>query len=173
MTTVSQRPQSETAVDQKQQAVVEYDDTNKNAVGFRRHITLTGAIGIIVGNVIGSGIFISTKGVYENIGSVGGCLVVWGSMGIYALMQALCYAELGAVMPCAGGDYAYVYYILGVLPAFLCVWVQLVLAATATNGVIAQTAGIYLMQPLGRQCIYSLQSCIAILIIGTSLLDYA
>ena len=59
----------------------------------------------ILGNVIGAGIFTSPKGVLEKINSVGGTLIVWLFAGIYALCQALCYAELGAVIPQAGSLY--------------------------------------------------------------------
>lgn len=154
------RTQSETALYQKKKEV--------GGVRLKRHITLLDCVGIIVGNVIGSGIFISPKGVLQNIGSVGGCLVVWTAMGVYALLQAMCYAELGAVIPRAGGDYAYVFYILGKIPAFLCVWVQIVLAASSANGLIGQTAGIYITQPLGLQCEYSLVIMMALLIICKS-----
>ena len=76
------RTQSETVVYHKKRA-----DEEDGKVGLKRHITLLDCVGIIVGNVIGSGIFISPKGVYENVGSVGACLVVWGVMGLYALLQ--------------------------------------------------------------------------------------
>ena len=53
----------------------------------RRHITLFDAVAIMVGNVIGSGIFLSPSGVTRNIGSVGGSLAVWAVMGLYNLVQ--------------------------------------------------------------------------------------
>lgn len=137
-----------------------------DAVRLKRHITLPYAVAIIVGNVIGSGIFLSPKGVTANIGSVGGSLIIWGVTGVYNLAQALCYAELGCVIPRSGGDYAYLYYTLGPLAAFMCAWIHVVIIASSSCAVIARTAALYLIQPLGLQCYTGLITLIAVLVIG-------
>lgn len=72
------------------------------------------------GNIIGSGIFISPKGVLEHSGSVGLALVVWVLGGGIAALGSLCYAELGVTIPKSGGDYSYVTEIFGGLVG----WVQ-------------------------------------------------
>lgn len=67
------------------------------------------------GNIIGSGIFVSPRGVLENASSVGVAIFVWASTGIITAIGALCYAELGVTIPKSGGDYSYVKEIFGEL----------------------------------------------------------
>ncbi len=116
-------------------------------------------------NVIGSGIFLSPVGVLQNMGSVGSTLVMWAVMGIFCLVQALCYTELASVIPKTGGDYTYIHQILGELPAFVAVWGQIFLVVATSNAAIALTASVYLWQPFGIDCNGSIVSCTAIVII--------
>lgn len=114
-------------------------------------ISLVQAIGIIISNVIGSGIFITSRGVTEYMGSVGASLIMWAAVGIYVLLQAWCYAELACLMPISGGDYAYSYAVLGPLPAFLVAWIHVILIAPSASGAISQTAGLYLAKVAGQE----------------------
>lgn len=66
-----------------------------------------------LGNIIGSGIFVSPKGVLENASSVGMAIFVWLGTGVVTAIGALCYAELGVTIPRSGGDYSYVKEIFG------------------------------------------------------------
>lgn len=66
-------------------------------VGLKRGIGLMGAVNIIIGVMIGSGIFVSPTNALKYSGSIGFCLVVWGVCGVISLLGALCFAELGTV----------------------------------------------------------------------------
>uniref|UniRef100_A0A672QH94 Uncharacterized protein n=1 Tax=Sinocyclocheilus grahami TaxID=75366 RepID=A0A672QH94_SINGR len=87
-------------------------------VTLKKEIGLLSACAIIIGNIIGSGIFISPKGVLEHSGSVGLALVVWVLGGGIAALGSLCYAELGVTIPKSGGDYSYVTEIFGGLMGY-------------------------------------------------------
>ena len=54
--------------------------------------------------------------------------------GVYNLCQALCYAELGTVIPRAGGDYAYLYEILGPVFGFMTAWIHIVIIGACVDG---------------------------------------
>ncbi len=86
-------------------------------------------------------------------------------MGLFSLVQALCYAELASVIPKTGGDYTYIYLILGELPAFVTAWGQIFMVMTTSNAAIALTASVYLWQPFGLDCQNSIVTCTAIVII--------
>lgn len=90
--------------------------------GLQRELRLGGSVAMIVGIVIGSGIFLGVNRVAAGSGSVGLMLLVWVLAGLLTLMGALCYAELGTMMPKAGGEYVFLRKGMGALPAFLSGW---------------------------------------------------
>uniref|UniRef100_A0A087X2M2 Solute carrier family 7 member 10 n=1 Tax=Poecilia formosa TaxID=48698 RepID=A0A087X2M2_POEFO len=104
------------------------------------------------GNIIGSGIFISPKGVLEHSGSVGLALVVWTLGGCVAALGSMCYAELGVTIPKSGGDYSYVTEIFGGLTGFLLLWSAVLIMYPTTLAVIALTFSSYVLQPVFQNC---------------------
>lgn len=109
------------------------EKANGHSVGLRKELGLPSGIGIIVGIIIGSGIFVSPRGVLEETGSIGMALIVWVSCGLLSTIGALCYAELGTSIPRSGGDYTYINEAFGSLPSFLFLWVALLIIMVSTN----------------------------------------
>jgi len=136
-------------------AAAEAVNSGKEGVGgvrLKREVGLVGGVSIVTGVIIGSGIFVSPVGVVENVHSVGLSLVVWFWCGLSATLLALCFAEIGTTIPKSGGEYAYVRETFGPLPAFLILWMNLVLLTPATVAASACIFATYVLKPAFPTC---------------------
>ncbi|KAG7168870.1 Y+L amino acid transporter 2-like 5 [Homarus americanus] len=128
------------------------ESSTEENLQLKKELGLMDGVGIIVGIIIGSGIFVSPKGVVQFTGSVGMSLVVWGMSGLLSTVGALCYCELGTMIPRSGGDYAYIMEGFGSLPAFLYMWMALVIILPTSNTVMALTFANYIIKPAFDTC---------------------
>src|SRR6202140_807633 len=92
---------------------------------------------IVAGSMIGSGIFIVSADIARQVKSPGLLIIAWLVTGLMTMMAALCYAELAAAMPKAGGEYIFLRESFGSMWAFLYGWTMLLVIQTATIAAVA------------------------------------
>ena len=97
----------------------------------KRQLGLVTGIFVIIADMIGTGIFMTTGAILGMTKSAPLVLALWGIGGLTAVCGALCYAELASLWPEAGGEYVYLRNIYGRLPAFLTGWISLVVGFSA------------------------------------------
>ncbi len=105
---------------------------------------LFGATSVAAGTMIGTAIFVVPSMMLAEVGSPRRVLAVWAVAGVLSLFGALGYAELGAAMPQAGGEYVYLHRAFGPGAGFLYGWTQFIVAKTASIAAIATGFLLYL-----------------------------
>ena len=106
-------------------------------VGYDRRLGTFDATMVVVGAIIGGGIFLNPAIVAQRVGTAGAVLAAWALGGAIAVVGALSFAELGARLPRAGGGYVYLRDAFGPLPAFLYGWTQLLVINTGGVAAVA------------------------------------
>ena len=107
---------------------------------------------VIIGCIIGSGIFVSPGGVLKSVGSINLALVIWAASGIYSMIGAYCYAELGLLIRKAGGDYAYIHTTFGPFVAFIRLWAECLIVRPCMVTINALTFAKYTTKPFFPEC---------------------
>ncbi|KAI1883735.1 hypothetical protein AGOR_G00234610 [Albula goreensis] len=132
------------------------EDRNGSApqpkVQLKKKVTLLRGISMIIGTIIGAGIFISPKGILKHTGSVGMSLLVWCACGVLSLFGALSYAELGTSVKKSGGHYIYILEAFGPKIAFMMIWAELMAIRPAAAAVISLAFGRYILEPFFTPC---------------------
>ena len=117
----------------------------------RPTLSLTDAIAIVVGIIVGAGIFRTPALVAGNVDSVSTLVLAWVAGGLISLIGALCYAELASTYPDAGGDYHFLARAFGRRLSFLFAWGRLTVIQTGSIALLAFVLGDYAsaVLPLG------------------------
>ncbi|MBX7207452.1 MAG: amino acid permease [Verrucomicrobiaceae bacterium] len=97
-----------------------------------RGLGLRDATALVIGTIIGTGVFLKMAPMAQAVGSPWLALLAWIAAGLLSLAGALSYAELGALMPSAGGEYVYLRAAYGDLVAFLFGWMRILIGASGS-----------------------------------------
>ncbi len=130
---------------------------SENNLTLVRGLGLVAAISIIIGNVIGTGVFLKARVMTCNLGSPEYVLLAWVAAGLLSLAGALTYAELSAMKPEAGGEYIFLRDAYGRVSSFLYGWMQIFIAKTGSQAAVAVAFTIGLNDFLGgglKQTLY-------------------
>src|ERR1700760_1634109 len=103
----------------------------------KRDLGIWAAVSIVIGTVIGSGIFRVPQAMTQSAGSVQMVFAVWIVGGILTMAGALTYAELASMLPGAGGEYVYLTEAYGPIWGFLYGWTQMWVAKSGSIATLA------------------------------------
>lgn len=115
----------------------------QNTISYAHRLGLFDGTMLVIGGIIGAGIFLNPAVVAQRVPTPAIAVAVWALGGLVALAGAVCFAELGARKPLAGGGYVYARDAFGALPAFLYGWTQLLVINSGGIAAVAVTFGSY------------------------------
>ena len=149
---------------QKAKNLTDAEGPDPGKLALKREITPLSGIGFVVGQLIGSGIFITPSNILGYTGSFGLSIACWIIGAVVALAGALCYFELGLLVRKAGGEYAILLEaysfrkrnrwveMLGSLVSFLFTWTTVFVLRGASASIITLTCARYLTRPFFIGC---------------------
>jgi APA family basic amino acid/polyamine antiporter len=112
------------------------DTPSRPAPGLLRGLSGVDATALVIGNVIGTGIFLKAAVMAQELGSPTIVLAAWVAAGVLSLAGALTYAELGAMLPHAGGEYVYLREAYGEAAAYYFGWMRFVAGSTGSIAIL-------------------------------------
>jgi len=121
-------------------------------IKLKAEMTLMNGCTVIIGCIIGSGIFVSPTGVLQCTGSVNLSIVVWILCGLFTMIGAYCYAELGCMIKKSGADYAYIFTSFGPLAAFVRLWIECIIVRPCTAAIQSLSFSLYILKPFFPEC---------------------
>ncbi|KAF8564870.1 hypothetical protein P879_04739 [Paragonimus westermani] len=127
------------------------EDPIKN-VELQKRIGIIQGVSVVVGIIIGSGIFVSPVGVLRATQSVGLSLIMWIVTGLFSTLGAVVYTELGVTIPRSGGEYTYILETFGVFLAFLSLWTTFFVTGAVSCAVNSLVFAEYLLRPFFLTC---------------------
>ncbi|KAF3701480.1 b(0,+)-type amino acid transporter 1 [Channa argus] len=127
-------------------------DDKTEKLNLKREVGLVGAVSLIGGTMIGSGIFMSPQTVLTTIGSPGASLVVWACCGFLVILVSFCYVELGTVIRESGGEYIYILRTAGPVVAFVLIFTSVLFVRPAGVAGIALSFAQYVVAPFYSDC---------------------
>lgn len=142
------------------------------AVTLPRVLGLFSAVTVVVGSIIGSGIFLKTGNVATALGSFGPIIGVWIGVGLVTLCGSLALAELAAMAPHAGGPYVYLRMAYGRLPAFLWGWTEFWVVRAGSLGALSCATAIYLAQVVEGLDRVGQEVVAIVIVIGLSAINF-
>jgi APA family basic amino acid/polyamine antiporter len=113
-------------------------------VGLVRGLGLVAAASILIGDVVGTGVFLKARVMTCNVDTPGMVVAVWVVAGLLSLAGALTYAELAAMMPRAGGEYVFIRQAYGPLAGFFYGWTRFFVASTGAVAGLAAGFAIFI-----------------------------
>jgi APA family basic amino acid/polyamine antiporter len=125
-------------------ASADEDDAQSTHRRLPRVLGLFDAVALVVGSIVGSGVFLKAAVVARELHSFGPIISIWIVIGLVTLCGSLALAELAAMLPRAGGPYVYLKEAYGRLPAFLWGWTEFWIVRTGSLGALACATVIYL-----------------------------
>jgi len=117
--------------------MTEFDSNDRRSATLPRVLGPVDAFCVVVGCTIGSGIFLVPATVAKNVPFMSGIVLVWVIGGLFSLAGALTLAELGAMLPKAGGLYVFLRVAYGTLPAFLFGWAEFLVVRSGSMATLA------------------------------------